>query len=439
MRWMIVLTLAWLGLLANFARADEAETAAAFKKNRPGIEKLLSSSVVQERAAALNDLKQYPLLDAMKIAQNCWAKDPVVEVRTLAGEVLYSFRDDAKLRAAMFEAVKKEITEANGILAISWLAGAKAEDAFELLEPLGKMLEKKPAALHAFFTAVDFLGTRQDADAVKVLTALTKVGSFKKDFPFRRSVVMALIGVRHPDAITKLLELMPDADGETKGDMVQYLTRLSGQALGNDVAAWQTWWLPKKDAFTFPDPALRGGQAMLKEGQVTYYGIPIYAKKVIFVIDTSGSMAGPRIMHARAELIKAIDNLPSTTTFNIVSFNSNLATWNKQPVIASAENKTKATKWVKNLQPGGSTFTYDALKTTMDQQPEAMYVLTDGEPTGGAIVEPNAILDAIKQTNKYRRTTIHVIGVSPGPEEGVFSQFMKKLAAQNYGQYRRVD
>jgi hypothetical protein len=64
--------------------------------------------------------------------------------------------------------------------------------------------------------------------------------------------------------------------------------------------------------------------------------------------------------------------------------------------------------------------------------------MASGEPTGGAIVAPDAILEAVRQTNRYRRTTIHVIGVNPGPEEGIFTQFLKTLA-QNWGRYRRVD
>jgi uncharacterized protein YegL len=175
------------------------------------------------------------------------------------------------------------------------------------------------------------------------------------------------------------------------------------------------------------------------KGQPSYYGIPINAKKVIFIIDTSGSMKGQRIINARKELIRTIDELPTSTSFNLVGFNSELSVWNSKLVTASPEVKTKATKWINQQDPEGATFTYDALKATLDQQPEAVYLLTDGEPTGGTFVAPDAILDAIRQTNRYRRTTIHVIGVNPGPEDGVFSQFMKNLAAQNWGQYRRVD
>ena len=62
---------------------------------------------------------------------------------------------------------------------------------------------------------------------------------------------------------------------------------------------------------------------------------------------------------------------------------------------------------------------------------------------GLAVCEPETrvalVIDAIREPNKYRRTTIHVIGLNPGPEDGIFSKFLKEMAAQNFGEYRRVD
>jgi hypothetical protein len=150
-------------------------------------------------------------------------------------------------------------------------------------------------------------------------------------------------------------------------------------------------------------------------------------------------MKGQRIVSAKKELVKTIENLPTSTSFNLVSFNSEFEVWQKALAAAAPEVRTKATKWVNQLDVEGATFTYDALKATMDQHPEAIYLLTDGQPTGGTFVEPDKIIEAVRQMNKYRRITIHVIGVNPGPEDGPFSQFLKKLAAENWGQYRRVD
>jgi hypothetical protein len=41
--------------------------------------------------------------------------------------------------------------------------------------------------------------------------------------------------------------------------------------------------------------------------------------------------------------------------------------------------------------------------------------------------------------NRVRRMTINCIGIGVGPENGGFAQFLKVLAAQNFGAFRRVD
>jgi hypothetical protein len=41
--------------------------------------------------------------------------------------------------------------------------------------------------------------------------------------------------------------------------------------------------------------------------------------------------------------------------------------------------------------------------------------------------------------NRSRRESIYTIGIAPGPPDGPMEWFMKTLAEQNMGQYRRVD
>src|SRR5262245_42221754 len=144
MRTTISLTMAALGLLTIGLRADDQGATSSFKKNRAAIEKLLNGPLPLDRATGLRDLKQYPVVDAMKMALPYWPKDPNPEVRGVAADVIYGFKDEAGLRAAMFDAVKKEVTDANSIYVAAWLAGTTPDDAHELLELLGKMMEKRP-------------------------------------------------------------------------------------------------------------------------------------------------------------------------------------------------------------------------------------------------------------------------------------------------------
>src|SRR5262249_1278579 len=108
-------------------------------------------------------------------------------------------------------------------------------------------------------------------------------------------------------------------------------------------------------------------------------------------------------------------------------------------VEATADAKKRAMIYISGLAARGSTHTYDALKTALDMKVESIYILTDGEPTGGQIVAPNAILAAIYTPNRLLGPSIHPIAIGPGRDGSMLSQFLQGLAEQNYGQYRKID
>ncbi len=89
--------------------------------------------------------------------------------------------------------------------------------------------------------------------------------------------------------------------------------------------------------------------------------IPTQARESIFVIDTSGSMGGTSIVQARDSLLLALDHLRPDDTFNIIRFSSNYSTFKARPVAATAENISRARRWVKNLKVGGGTQMSSAL------------------------------------------------------------------------------
>jgi inter-alpha-trypsin inhibitor heavy chain H1 len=167
--------------------------------------------------------------------------------------------------------------------------------------------------------------------------------------------------------------------------------------------------------------------------------LPLYAKRLIFVIDISGSMNGPRILAAKRELAQAIERLKDDVAFGIVVFNSQVQTWQKRLVPATAVNKRAAGYFIEGLGAGGMTASYDALHSALQYDGEAVYFLTDGAPTAGKIVDPGQIENAITQINRGKRMTIHCIGIGAGPQGGPFDLFLKSLADRNYGDYRRVD
>jgi hypothetical protein len=70
---------------------------------------------------------------------------------------------------------------------------------------------------------------------------------------------------------------------------------------------------------------------------------------------------------------------------------------------------------------------------------EAIYFLSDGAPNAGTIPRPDAILTAVTQANRARRISIYTIGIAPGEPGGSLDSFMRTLAEEDFGVYRRVE
>jgi len=225
-----------------------------------------------------------------------------------------------------------------------------------------------------------------------------------------------------------------------------------------------------------------------------YYGIKTQElKKIVFVLDISGSMEGlaetnlkgevvskatnyvadkagnavskevggevgdmagnllkkkvkkslTKLQKARKELIPAIKGLPEDAVFDVIIFENTVRVWKSDMTEATKSNKLKAQTYLETLKAGGGTNIYDALKKAFDMagdnvndsvkpvQVQTVFLLSDGAPSSGPETNPDAIREAVKKWNPYHRITIHTIGLGKDCDEN----FMKGLAADNNGIY----
>jgi len=277
------------------------------------------------------------------------------------------------------------------------------------------------------------------------LRELVEVPQIEKDFAFRRAVEQALCSVRSKTAVSVLITLLAKVKGEVRADIIKFLTTATGQQLGVDAGVWQNWWDQNEKTFQFPPeqkPTANKSNPTaprVQMGGPSYYGLPISAAKIIFVIDTSGSMNGPRIVAAKRELCRAIQELPATVEFNILAFNGGVYPWQGKLMPAADDSKQSALYFVMAQVLGNRTASYDALEAAMQFDGEAIYFLTDGAPFGGKITNPPDIIRAITRLNQFRRMTINSLGIGVGPPGNAFDTFLSTLADQNYGVYERVD
>ena len=313
-----------------------------------------------------------------------------------------------------------------------------AGDATALLD---KMIESSAGVRLVAVELADQLAARGQPEDVALLVKLSQTKAFAKQFGFRRSVIWALVHIDSKPAIGALIGLVGETDGEAQADAIKYLTSVTNQALGNNQAAWAKWWEESASTFTIPSPSSRTLAAADKvsPGVTMYYGLPVYARRIVFIMDTSRSMNGQRLIAAKRELIAAIDRLQPKDQFTVLVFDNDVRMWQKKLVPAEPTAKKRADLFVTKQDTHPQTASYDALEAALQFDAEAIFFLTDGAPFGGKVSAPGAIIDLITAMNVSRRESIYTIGIGAGLPGSPMDVFLRTLAEKNFGAYRRVD
>lgn len=439
-----------VGMAANCrcATGDETDPAAAFKAAQSKIAHDLRHRDTIVRLAAVQSLGDYRLVDAARLLVPVLASTDG-PLRRAAFEALAKISSDKnvaaylKQQAAKHWKQPKRSAEGFGVIAIL-LGSESADDRKDAAVLIANAAERSPQGRMLVIDLVDQLGTGGGETSCRALVELAALPRAASDFGFLRATEQALTHLEVKSAVAALVEMLAAAKGEVRADIVRYLREISKEDFGGDVETWAAWWRDKEPTFEFPPPAARLALAGLERAQrppdpqtPSYYGLPLAAAKIVFVIDISGSMQGPRIVAAKRELAQAVEALPAHVAFSIVAFHTRALVWQGKLVPASPEFKRNAQYFIAGLELGGKTASYDALEAALGFDAEAVYFLTDGAPTAGKIVSPPQIVTAITERNRYRRLTINALGV--GVDTALFENFLATLAKENFGLFERVD
>jgi hypothetical protein len=112
-------------------------------------------------------------------------------------------------------------------------------------------------------------------------------------------------------------------------------------------------------------------------------------KDIVFVLDTSGSMADEGKMDkARSALLFGIRTLRDGDRFNVINFAGEEHLMEKGLIEANASGKKRGEEFVKKLHPTGGTNINDSLIASLKQfekneRPKMLVFMTDGLPTVG--------------------------------------------------------
>jgi Ca-activated chloride channel family protein len=131
------------------------------------------------------------------------------------------------------------------------------------------------------------------------------------------------------------------------------------------------------------------------------------AKDVVFVVDTSGSMAGAKLQQAQKALRFCVENLNNDDRFEIVRFSTDAEPLFHELVPADSDHRKRANGFIDDFKPIGGTAIAEALQSALKARPDksdrpyVVIFLTDGLPTVGTR-NPDEIVANIKKASGVR-------------------------------------
>ncbi len=405
-----------------------------------------TSEVIVVIIEALGSFNDPEVVNAL---MGCLGTGSRPEVRLVAVETLGMFKAASAL-STIVEMARKDNIEIRcaAIWSAAMIGGADADKV--IIESMGS----KDAVIRA--AGAKSAAHVKGEEAMKALCALLEDPNWEVV-----SAAVRSLGMRGEiEAVPAIVNAMQKAKGRLIEDFQNTLEIITKYKFGCDPKNWREW-LEESGGKPEVNPKPRPNETPY----ITFHKVQTRSLNMLFVIDTSGSMnekvkgtdaakylgegavleGDTKLDFVKAELIRTINSLPPEAKFDIITFADDAAYWRGAQAPADDRTKKSAVAHVKALVANGGTNVYGALQLaygTMkqttphyphDRNPDTIFLLSDGMPTVGDIIDPRQIHDIVTRLNKIRQLVINTIGVGLEGEP-----FLKPLAEKNAGKYVRI-
>ena len=177
-------------------------------------------------------------------------------------------------------------------------------------------------------------------------------------------------------------------------------------------------------------PARRPGARGMNVKETSFFGVRGGGKRICFIVDMSGSMAGPKFDRLKQELAQSIQGFDETQLFSVVFFDGSARTID-QTWMETKRDSARALQLIAQQGTGGGTDPSTAFEfafRNLSPLPDCIYFMTDGQIPPGTPL----FIDTLNVGKE--RTIVHTINFGEPASEPV----MRDIALQNGGTYTFV-
>jgi Ca-activated chloride channel family protein len=155
-------------------------------------------------------------------------------------------------------------------------------------------------------------------------------------------------------------------------------------------------------------------------------------KNLVLVLDSSGSMSGPKIRQAREAARYIVNHLNENDRFSIIDFDDGVSLFAPELQPARGEIRDRALGFIDAIQDSGGTNINEAILKALGlaqagNRPNYILFLTDGQPTVG-VTETSEILKNLSRANGVG-ARIFVFGVG----NDVNTELLDRISSENRG------
>ena len=155
-------------------------------------------------------------------------------------------------------------------------------------------------------------------------------------------------------------------------------------------------------------------------------------RDLTFVIDTSGSMAGPSIEQAKASVAAALTRLTTQDRFNVIQFNNRVRSLFPSPQPVTTAAMRTAIRYVEGLSADGGTEMLPALRQALKSPQDSTRLQQIVLITDGQVGNEDELFELLHHRLGTRR--VFTIGIGSTPN----SHLMRKTAEFGRGAFTYV-